>query len=316
MPQYPNRSGKKVQLTLPTENNPFMLVTSDALRGVQKMSEGVVAVTVTSPPYYRQKDYGIDEQIGWEPSLDKYLSRLGQLLKELMRVTRADGACFIVIGDSYAEKNMLLVPQRLAILASDVGWTVRNDLIWAKLDAPPDNVTDRWRFTHEHVLFLTKQPRGYVFAADAVRVPYAAKTLKRWGNGQVYGGHKAKEVASPQGQRFKRGRTFNLNPKGTMPRDVIQVGTARSPLDHFATYPIALVEPLIRATSTRGDLVLDPFTGTGTTGVAALKNGRRFLGFDLNEAYVAIAADRLREVTELRSRTEITESKNTPTNIF
>lgn len=181
----------------------------------------------------------------------------------------------------------------LVIAAVECGWTVRNDLIWAKSYAAPDGAADRWRFSHEHVLFLTKRARGYKFNADEIRVPYSPVTERRWAKGQKYGGNKANAPSGPLGQRFKKGKTFKLNPKGTIPQDVLEYSTARSRLDHFATYPIGLIEKMLLATTDAGDLVLDPFAGTATTGLAAIRNGRRFVGIELNPDYVKIARSRL-----------------------
>jgi DNA modification methylase len=184
----------------------------------------------------------------------------------------------------------------LAIAACEVGWTIRNDLIWAKTDAAPDGACDRWRFSHEHILFLTKSARGYKFNADEIRVPYSPVTLRRWAGGQQYGGYKAKDEAGPRGQRFKKGKTFKLHDKGTIPRDVVECATARSKLDHFATFPLELIEQFVLATTDLGDLVFDPFAGTATSGVAAIRRGRRFLGIELNPQYTKIARARLKTV--------------------
>jgi DNA modification methylase len=260
---------------------------------LSEIGDSSVQTIITSPPYYRQKDYHAKEQIGWESSVARYVEKLKAIFTELWRVTAPSGSCFFIIGDTYVNKSLQLVPQRLAIAACDSGWTLRNDLIWAKSDAAPDGSADRWRFSHEHVLFLTKQARGYKFNADEIRIPYSPVTLRRWGDGQKYGGNKAKDDAGPQGQRFKRGKAFRLNGKGTIPRDVIECATARSRLDHFATFPLELVEQFVLAATDRGDVVLDPFAGTATSGVAAVRNGRSFLGIELNPEYAKIAWNRL-----------------------
>jgi DNA modification methylase len=253
-----------------------------------------VQTTITSPPYYRQKDYHAAGQIGWEPTVEQYVAKLKAILAELWRATAPSGSCFFVIGDSYMDKSLQLVPQRVALAACECGWTLRNDLLWAKSDAAPDGASDRWRFSHEHVLFLTKRARGYKFNDGEIRVPYSPVTLRRWGGGQQYGGEKVKDEAGPNGQRFKRGKVFRLNEKGTVPRDVIECATARSRLDHFATFPLELIEQFVLATSDRGELVLDPFAGTATTGVAAVRNGRRFVGIELNADYAKIGRSRLK----------------------
>ena len=120
-------------------------------------------------------------------------------------------------------------------------------------------------------------------------------TLRRWSGGQTYGGAKAGADSGPRGQLFKKGKSFKLNAKGTLPCDVIECATARSRLDHFATFPLELIEQFVLATTDGGDLVLDPFAGTATTGVAALRHGRRFLGIELNSRYAAISRERLRD---------------------
>jgi len=254
---------------------------------------GCVQTTVTSPPYYRQKDYHATGQLGWEDTVGDYVANMKRLFQDLWQATNASGSCFFVVGDTYMNKALQLVPQRLAIAAAEVGWTIRNDLIWAKTDPAPDGAADRWRFSHEHILFLTKSARGYKFNADEIRVPYSPVTLRRWANGQQYGGDKAKNEAGPQGQRFKKGKTFKLHKKGALPRDVVECATARSKLDHFATFPLDLVEQFVRATTDEDDLVFDPFAGTATSGVAAVRNRRRFLGIELNPQYAKIARSRL-----------------------
>lgn len=283
---------------IPTQTVAVILEGSVESR-LAEIADGSVQTTVTSPPYFRQKDYHAAGQLGWESSVGEYVGKMSKLFEQLWRVTKPSGTCFFVVGDSYVNKALQLVPQRLAIAAADVGWTVRNDLIWAKTDAAPDGAADRWRFSHEHVLFMTKSARGYKFDADAIRVPYSPVTLRRWAGGQQYGGDKAKDQAGPKGQRFKKGKTFKLHAKGTLPRDAIECATARSKLDHFATFPEELIERFLLATTDPGDLVLDCFAGTGTTGVAALRNGRRFLGVELNPQYARIARSRLKAQARL-----------------
>lgn len=278
------------------------IITGSAEVELPRVPDESVAVTVTSPPYYRQKDYGVAGQIGWEPSVTQYIDRLTAILADIRRATRPDGSCFVIIGDSYIKKSLQMIPSRLAIAAVETGWTLRNDLIWAKTDAAPDGASDRWRFTHEHILFLTKRARGYKFNADVIRVPHSPVTLKRWSMGQAYGGKKARSSSGPLGQRFALGRTFKLNPNGAIPRDVIETSTARSPLRHLATFPTALVERFILATTDPYDLVLDCFAGTGTTGLAARQHDRRFIGFELNEDYANVGRQQLAAMQSLSKR--------------
>ncbi len=283
---------KKLKLELMAPD--FAILVGSAEKRLAELADDSVQTTITSPPYYRQKDYHVAGQIGWERSVTQFVEKLRKILSELLRITAPTGSCFFIVGDSYVNKSLQLVPQRLAIAAVESGWTLRNDLIWVKSDAAPNGAADRWRTSHEHILFLTKQPRGYKFNDGEIRVPYSPVTLRRWADGQRYGGNKAKDEAGPEGQRFKRGRIFRLNDKGTIPRHVIECATARSPLDHFATFPMELIEQFVLASTDNRDLVLDPFAGTATSGVAALQNARRFVGIELNPEYAKIAQNRLK----------------------
>ena len=141
-----------------------------------------------------------------------------------------------------------------------------------------------------------KSLNGYVFNEKAIRQPYSEATLKRWGKGQKYGGPKAKTLPKAKGNRFPVGKSFRLNPDGTLPSDVIQCPSGRSSLDHYATFPPSLIETFVLAASNEGDLVFDPFAGTGTTGEVALRHGRRFFGIELSDHYVSIARKRLATV--------------------
>ena len=276
-------------------NAGYAIVTGDCRKLLVSVPDESVDLTVTSPPYFQQKDYDSTQQIGWDQSRDEYLNAIGTVLGELLRVTRPTGSVFIVIADTYKNKSLQLIPQAVALIASDIGWTIRNDLIWSKTDAAPENVVDRWRYSHEYIFFMVKKPTGYTFEMDSVRVPYADVTLKRWGKGQKYGGQKSSETAGPRGQRFRRGKSFSLNSKGALPPDVLSYATSRSPHTHYATYPPSLVKTFVEATSVPGGIVLDPFVGSGTTGRVAVECGRRFLGFDVNASYAEIAASECHE---------------------
>ena len=266
------------------------ILQGDAETALATLKAGAVDLTVTSPPYYRHRDYGVRGQIGREQTLDEYLTKIRGVLAQLLRVTADTGSCFFVVGDTYEKQKLLLVPHRIALAAAELGWTIRNDLIWNKTDPPPESPRNRWRAGHEHILFLTKRPSGYKFSPDAIRVPYAEATIRRWGNGQVYGGEKSAKRNNPKDSRMRHGKTFRLNPKGCLPTDVWSLPSGDSPALHYATFPEHLVEPIIRACSDEGDLVLDPFAGSGTTCQIAARLKRRSLGIELNPDYARMAA--------------------------
>jgi site-specific DNA-methyltransferase (adenine-specific) len=266
------------------------IICGDAEEVLGTLAAESVDLTVTSPPYFGHKDYRVEGQLGREATVDEYVAKIRGVLEQLFRVTAKTGACFFVVGDTYRSGRLLLVPHRIALAADDIGWTVRNDLIWSKLDPPPESPRNRWRSAHEHILFLTKQPAKYTFHADAIRVPYSDATVRRWGNGQVYGGPKSEGRETESDSRMRHGKTFNLNPKGCLPTDVWSLPAGDSSARHYATFPDRLVRPIVLACSNPGDLVLDPFAGSGTTCRIAHETGRRFIGIELNPEYAKMAS--------------------------
>jgi DNA modification methylase len=267
------------------------IVCGDAEAVLRTLPVEIVDLTVTSPPYYHHRDYGVEGQLGREKSIEDYVTNITAVLTEILRVTKKTGVCFFVVGDTYQNQKLLLVPHRIALAASDIGWTVRNDLIWSKLDPPPESPRNRWRSAHEHILFLTMQPGKYTFHSDAIRVPYSEATIRRWGNGQVYGGPKSEGRTNQKDSRMRHGKTFKLNPKGCLPTDVWSLPSGDSTVRHYATFPDHLVSPIILACSNPNDLVLDPFAGSGTTCRIAQESDRRFIGIELNPDYAEIAAE-------------------------
>ncbi len=253
--------------------------------------------------------YGVSGQIGQENAVEGYLSRIGAVLAELLRVTDIAGSCFFVIGDTYRNRKLLLIPHRIALLADHLGWTVRNNIIWCKTSPPPESPRNRWRAGHEHILFLTKSPTGYRFNAGAIRVPYAAATLRRWGAGQTYGGPKSKRRRHENDSRMRDGQSFRLNLAGCLPTDVWALPAANTSAHHYAAFPEMLVRRAIEACSDPGDLILDPFAGSGTTCSLAVELGRRYLGIELNSQYAAMAQ---RAIAAQRARGKATSGAAGP----
>lgn len=261
------------------------IIVADAQRVLAGVPDAVIQTTITSPPYWSLRDYGIDGQIGVEDSVDTYIASLVAVFDEVHRATRADGTLWLNIGDSYTSggrtwrapdrknpvramdqrpptpnglkpKDLIGVPWRLAFALQNAGWYLRADVIWNKPNCQPESVKDRPTRAHEY-LFLFSKDQRYKYDYTAVRGP----------------------------------NDRNL-------RTVWEVHTQAYKEAHFATFPLSLIEPCVQLTTGRRDLVLDPFIGSGTTGVAAIERGRRFFGIELNPDYVAIAERRLNGAIE------------------
>lgn len=381
------------------------LLQGDCRAVLATLPERSVSCCVTSPPYYGLRDYGCDGQIGLEQSPAAYIAKMVEVFAAVHRVLRDEGTCWVNIGDSYAggggffpnapsnldgrslsarqdrgsgakpkgiravsgfkPKDLMMIPARLAIALCDWGWYLRSAITWVKSNPMPESVTDRPSSATEMVYLLAKQPR-YFYDADAIResstVDKGNATTFRGGG--AYTGGKSFYNSAPQ-ERNSQGNV--PNEEGTRNRrNWWEIAGQPYPEAHFATFPEALVEPMILAGSspracevcgapwsrvvgrewepdtktgkhagrgsghfrtspggpqdragkvwtrvvaaqTRGwqptctcsqegsgrCVILDPFVGSGTSGVVALRHGRDFIGIDLSADYLTLARRRI-----------------------
>lgn len=212
-------------------------------------------------------------------------------------------------------KELIGIPWRLAFALQAKGWYLREDIIWAKPNPMPESVTDRCTRSHEYIFHFTKEAH-YYYDAAAISEPSADSTLERIAqdiehqvgseravgktNGNMkackprYGGKKYTENPE-QFYRTKSLNAYDFRPMRNK-RDVWTVSTKPCKEAHFATFPLDLIEPCILAGSPRGGVVLDPFAGSGTVGVAAVQNGRGHILIELNPEYIGIIKKRLSKV--------------------
>jgi DNA modification methylase len=291
------------------------IIQGDTLEVLKQLPDAFVQCCVTSPPYYALRDYGVDGQIGREETPKRYIERLVAVFREVRRVLRADGVLWLNIGDTYANdveqgghssgkhqkelhqmvrlrrftglpgKNLLGIPWRLALALQADGWYLRCDIIWSKVNALPESVKDRPTRAHEYLFLLSKSAR-YFYDADAIREPLITESNKRWKSREPWG--KLAQL-TPVGEGI---REWN-HPMGRNKRSVWTINTQPFPQAHFAVMPPKLVEPCILAGSRIGNVVLDPFMGSGTVAMVAKQQGRSYLGIELNPDYVRLAEERL-----------------------
>ena len=303
------------------------IVQGDARDVLPTLDAGSVQCVVTSPPFWALRDYGVDGQIGLEPTPDAYVETLVAVFREVWRVLRDDGTCWLNLGDSYAAtgksgggkrgekwsaigadhtgpkggkwrpapaglkpKDLCMIPARVALALPADGWYLRADIIWAKGlsfcpsyagSVMPESCTDRPTSAYEHMFLLTKQAR-YYYDSDAVRAQWADDRNGAAG-GEQHTRHErldGKSMRRPQDAPASSGRNL---------RNVWVINPQPFSEAHFATFPMALVEPCIKAGSRAGDTILDPFAGSGTTGIVAARHGRAFVGIELNPDYVQMA---------------------------
>lgn len=263
-----------------------VLYLGDAYDALKSLDDESVQCAVTSPPYWGLRDYGVDNQIGAEPTIEGYIDALVRVFEELRRVLKRDGVFWLNVGDGYTSggrtwrqadsklkargmsyrpdtpdgmkpKDLMGVPWMLAFALRANGWYLRTDIVWSKPNGNPESVRDRPTRNHEFVFMFTKSEK-YYYDVEATLEP------------------------SDDGKKRRRKRSvWNIN-------------TEPFPEAHFACFPPKLVEPCIVASTKQGDVVLDPFFGSGTVGQVARNFGRDFVGVEVSREYAEIAQRRLR----------------------
>lgn len=260
------------------------IIVGDARRILTDFPDRYFQCVVTSPPYWGLRDYGIEGQIGAEQRVEDYIDDLVKLFREVRRTLTDDGTLWLNIGDSYTSggrtwrdsdaknkgramnyrpptpeglkpKDLIGVPWKLAFALQSDGWYLRTDIVWNKPNCQPESVKDRPTRAHEYIFLFSKSER-YFYDREAVMEP-----------------------ANGQGAKNRR-TVWNIN-------------TEPYPGAHFAVYPRELVRLCIAAGSKPGDRILDPFFGSGTTGVVCNEMGRNCIGIELKQEYADLARGRL-----------------------
>lgn len=264
----------------------------------QFADSGVKArMCVTSPPYYGLRDYGNEKnQIGLEQSPEEFISQLVEVFRSVRDVLTDDGTLWVNIGDSYynyrsgkgqalpkqsvasnnqdlpqirnprrgnklvglKDKDLIGIPWMLAFALRADGWFLRQDIIWSKPNPMPESMKDRCTKSHEYIFLLSKS-KNYYFDVDSIREP------------------------TVDGNEFKRKRS------------VWEITTKPYKGAHFAVYPPKLIEPCILAGSEKGDIILDPFMGSGTTAAVAKYHGRNYIGCELHQDYGYLIEKRIKD---------------------
>jgi DNA modification methylase len=276
------------------------------------------------------RNYGVSGQIGLECTPEKYIERLIEVFTECQRVLKDSGTMWVVIGDSYAgsgrgigninikgiqqkasftgdflkpyksyrqkNKDLFGIPWLLALALRDAGWYLRQDIIWHKPNPMPESVTDRCTKSHEYI-FLFSKSQKYYFNHVAMLEPAkydGRKSLKRNGRTKYANSKNAQTISRGWGERWQKHNGQFVRNK----RSVWTIPTRAFKGAHFATFPPDIVHNCIIAGCPLGGLVLDPFIGSGTTAVVAANLGRNYIGIELNNEYVKLAEDRIKNEVE------------------
>jgi DNA modification methylase len=279
------------------------IIIGNSLDSLNKIGTNSVQSCVTSPPYWNLRDYKNEKQLGQEATPEEYVQNLCAILDQVHRVLKDDGTLWLNIGDTYQKnKNLAGIPFKVAFELQRRGWILRQDIIWNKPNPMPESVTDRCTRSHEYIFLLTKNAK-YYFDADAIKEPLAESSIGRLNQDieNQIGTTRANGGAKTNGNFKAVGDIEN----GRNKRSVWTITTKPYKEAHFATYPPDLIEPCILAGSKIGDTILDPFSGSGTTGQVAMVNGRNYIGMELNPEYVKISEKRIVEAIGMMGEVEV-----------
>lgn len=376
----------------------YALFCNDSEHALKLIPNDTINTCVTSPPYWSARDYDRPNQIGLEENIEEYIHQIVNVFTQVRRVLTSDGSVWLNLGDCYLHGNSLsntrkrnkswqknkqlsLLPFRVAMALQDDGWWIRNTVVWHKPNAMPSSVRDRLTNVWEPLFLLTKNEQ-YYFNLDDIRVPHKtddnieeirAKNgsingkakgqteLRRWLNSPRHRatidglkevrrrpnapdptelaaylkeaarekGLTIKDIAELMKQPFERVRhymrtdkigsrlppedaweelkelldlgteyddamavevgnnIFRNHPRGRNPGDLISIGLTGTPAGHFAIMPRRLARWALTATLPKGGICLDPFMGTGTSGVETILQEAKFIGIDIREDYLS-----------------------------
>jgi site-specific DNA-methyltransferase (cytosine-N4-specific) len=257
----------------------------DALSALRRLLSGSVQCIVTSPPYWGLRDYKFERQIGLEESLPQYINRLTEIFAEARRVLADDGVLWLNIGDGFTSGNR--------------GWRAPDKKNPARAMSTRPNTPEGlkskdllgvpWR------LAFALQDDGWYLRTDIVwnkpnAMPESVKDRPNRSHEFIF--------MFTKSERYRYYREAVVEENGRNLRSVWHVNTKPFPEAHFATFPPSLIEPCILSSTLPGDMILDPFFGSGTVGLVAKGFGRKYIGIELNPDYVEIATKRLSDPDE------------------
>lgn len=265
-----------------------VILLGDVFERLAELPDESVHMVVTSPPYWTQRDYGVEGQLGLEPTLEAYVETQVRVFREVRRVLRSDGSLWLNIGDAYAtrngqhsngrgltagpkhaaaaatrmrgrkmpagykDKDLLGIPWELALALRRDGWWLRRDNVWYKPNPTPESATDRSTTAHEYVFHLTKRGR-YFYDQEATREPFKGKARDQAAARAQRGGTSHKYSSKPKERRGIKPRGNAANTTGRNPHSVWTIATEPSRLAHYATFPKRLaLRCILAGTSERG----------------------------------------------------------------
>ena len=267
----------------------IQILQGNCIETLQKLDDKSINTCITSPPYWGLRNYNDEEkQLGMEDTPKEFVENLVKVFREVKRVLRDDGTVWLNLGDSYLPNKQLGgMPWRVALALQQDGWYLRQDVIWHKPNPMPESVKDRCTKAHEYIFLLSKNVK-YYFDNEAI------KEDAKFPDGPN-SAHKIRKGCDDPKMKTRTGlHKIGANPKRNK-RSVWTITTKPFKGAHFATFPMDVIEPCVLAGCPEGGTVLDPFGGSGTTGIVAVNNNRHAVLCELSQEYIDLAKDRINQ---------------------
>jgi site-specific DNA-methyltransferase (adenine-specific) len=237
----------------PIDRNKVLI--GDALDRLRELPDDSIDMVLTSPPYFRLRNYATEGQIGLEQQVDEWAERLASVSAEVQRVLVSSGTFWLNLGDSYSthqsqgasRKSLLMAPERLALRLQGAGWIVRNKVVWAKTNPMPTSIKDRLSCTYELIYVFARQPT-YFFDLDAIRQPHRSALAKPYtAMNRGTESWRGPNSDTATGLDALKAQGLVGHPLGKNPGDVWQLPSSSFRGAHHATFPVKLARRAIQA---------------------------------------------------------------------
>jgi len=273
--------------------NIFDMHNADSRNIDKYINEPIVDVTITSPPYFNLKDYGYKEQIGFGQKFEKYLEDIEKVFSNVYNITKNTGSLWIIIDTYRVEDKIIPLPFRVSDKLDKIGWKLQDIIIWNKDKTVPWSKKGQTKNKFEYILFFIKSKK-FKYFNDRIR-QYDTKYLKKWWI-------RYPERYNPKGKSSEEVWNYQIPTQGSW---------GKSYMKHFCPLPIDMIGNMIKLTTDEGDVVLDPFAGTGSVLVQAAYMKRKYIGFELNKNYIEMFENYLEKTrkTGLRNYKHLKQDK-------
>ena len=266
--------------------NKIILVSGNAYELLQDLPENSINSIVTSPPFLWQRISDIEGHIGNEPRVEDYVTKIVDFFELSKKSLTGDGTVWLNIGEIFRHKQVVGVPWRIAFAMQEAGWRWVDTVVWNKMNKCFGGPKKRTTLCHEFILVFALN-EDYYYDDDAIKEKGSVPKGKRGAKG-------SKERYETKGVNARPPKYWEYTGFRNK-RSVWSVQPRPSKLDHYSMYPVELIEPCVLAGCPEGGTILDPFCGTGSTGIACIKHERNFVGFDINPENIVKAQKRIDE---------------------